>query len=239
MFKRLKTIAVYILLVLPAIVFSQDVKTTIPKNAFIYLPVVKQTQQKLWSTHPAPWLIGALIEQESCISLKHSKCWNPQSKLETSRELGLGFGQITKAYKADGSIRFDSLYEMRKRHPTELAQANWETLMNRPDIQISMLMLQMKDNYSSVFLSKVTNPVDRYAFSDAAYNGGMGDVNKERRLCGLKQGCDPQKWFEHVEHTCVKGTKAIYGTRTACFINREHVYNVLVLRSEKYKPYLR
>jgi membrane-bound lytic murein transglycosylase MltF len=39
---------------------------------------------------------------------------------------------------------------------------------------------------------------------DAAYNGGYGGLQQERRACGQRAGCDPQKWFAHVEQVCLK-----------------------------------
>lgn len=43
---------------------------------------------------------------------------------------------------------------------------------------------------------------DRWAMALAGYNGGPGWVQRDRRLCGAVGGCDPDKWFEHVElHT--------------------------------------
>ncbi len=82
----------------------------------------------------------------------------------------------------------------------------------------------------------VTSPQAALAFADAAYNGGMNGVQSDRRACGLKQGCDPQQWFGNVESTCTKSRAALYGKRSACDINRQHVQAVMQLRSAKYRP---
>lgn len=84
----------------------------------------------------------------------------------------------------------------------------------------------------------VRSPINRLAFADAAYNGGMGGVQKERRACGLKTGCDPQQWFGHVEHVCLKSRRVLYGNRSACDINRHHVHDVINVRSVKYRGWL-
>ena len=46
-----------------------------------------------------------------------------------------------------------------------------------------------------------------------------------------------QQWFGHVEHTCMKSRAPLYGNRSACDINREHVNLVMRVRSAKYAPF--
>lgn len=72
-------------------------------------------------------------------------------------------------------------------------------------------------------------------FADAAYNGGVGGLDKERRACKLSSGCDHTKWYNNVEHYCLKSKVAIYGNRSACDINRHHVNDVTRIRADKYK----
>ena len=81
-----------------------DVKTYVPKNAELYLPMVKDEVDKYFKEVPIKHYFGSLIEQESCIHLQAKKCWNPKSELRTKREIGIGFGQITKAFKEDGEV---------------------------------------------------------------------------------------------------------------------------------------
>ena len=40
---------------------------------------------------------------------------------------------------------------------------------------------------------------DKWALSQAAYNGGPGWIKRERRLCAATPGCDPRRWYRHVE----------------------------------------
>lgn len=182
---------------------------------------------------PKRHLIASLIEHESCISLTHSRCWDPTSRLKSAREEGAGLFQITRAYRADGSIRFDALDELRTKYKTELYQLNWLNIYSRPDLQIRAGILKSKENYL-LFEKYAANTDEALAFADAAYNGGISGVNNERRACLLTKGCDPSKWFGHTEKLCLKSKTALYGTRSACDINRYHVRDVLLKRSHKY-----
>lgn len=142
-------------------------------------------------------------------------------------------GQITRAYRADGTLRFDALADLRSRH-AELQGWSWANVYQRPDLQLRAIVLMSRGNYQDIH-RLVKDPQAALAFADAAYNGGMGGVQSDRRACALKRGCDPQQWFSNVEATCTKSQTAIYGKRSACDINREHVRNVMLVRSAKYR----
>jgi len=216
---------------------APDVKTYIPKNAYPLLPVIKAEVTRIMPEAPSLGYFGALGEQESCISLTHSRCWLPTSELKTSREQGIGIFQVTRAYKADGSLRFDALKEIRDKNSAELKELSWLTVKVRPDLQIRAMVLMINASYDRLF--QVKDPWARLAMTDAAYNGGDGGVSKERLQCGLTKGCDPQQWFGHVEMIKIKSQKPIYGTRSPYFINREHVENDLHLRLPKYEAYFK
>jgi hypothetical protein len=206
--------------------------TDIPPQAYQYFSVVKHEVSVYLPEVKQTSYFAALIEHESCISLTHSKCWNPASSLKTSREEGAGLGQITRAYNTNGSIRFDLLTEMRLRH-ADLKELSWSNVYQRPDLQIRSMVLLSKTNYSR--LSVVSNQADRMAMMDAAYNGGVGGVLNERVACGLAKGCNPNVWFGNVEKYCLKSKAILYGNRSACDINRHHVYDVMQLRLPKYR----
>jgi hypothetical protein len=213
-----------------------DVKTYIPINAFQYLPILKQEQLRFWKDHPSPENLASLAEHESCVSLTSKKCWSPQSQLKSQREEGAGLFQTTRAYRKDGTLRFDTLTEMKNTHPV-LSEWSWENVYNRPDLQIRAAILMSRDNYK--FFSRFTpDRRDALYFGDAGYNGGVTGVQNERRACYMTTGCDPTKWFGHVELHCLKSKDALYGQRSACDINRHHVKDVFLNRSEKYKPYM-
>jgi hypothetical protein len=212
-----------------------DVKTYIPINSLKYLPMLRDTQRQFFPDLPTPWYLGGLIEQESCISLTYKSCWNPTTQLKTSREWGAGLSQITVSYAANGAVRGDNLADLRRRHYAELKEMSWSNIIQRPDLQIRSIILMTRDNYKTLY--NVSDTAERINFADAAYNGGMGGLNKDRRLCGLTRNCNPQIWFKNVEVTCSKSKKAIYGNRSACDINRTHVSSVRYLRMNKYEKY--
>lgn len=202
---------------------------TLPPGYLKYGPTLEVERVKYWPDHPDPAALAALVEQESCVSLKSSRCWNPAAKLKTSREEGAGMGQITRAYREDGSERFDALAELRGRYFEELGALTWDNVYSRPELQLRALVLKSKDS-----AAPFTSSEGWLHFGDAAYNGGLAGVQKERRACKLSDGCDPAKWFGHVEVHCMKSRRAIYGGRSACDINREHVRNVFKVRRAKY-----
>ena len=212
-----------------------DAHTYIPANAPALVPTVRAEQSRLWADHPAPYMLAGLIEQESCISLTHSRCWSPTSRLKTPREEGAGLGQITRAWRPDGSLRFDAIADQRARHP-ELAALSWANVYQRPDLQIRTIVLMSRD-LGGQALRVAATPIDALAMADAGYNGGWGGVQSDRRACQIKTGCNPGTWFAHVERTCSKSRVPIYGSRSACDINREHVTNVVRVRSVKYAPF--
>lgn len=183
-------------------------------------------------------LVPALIEHESCISLKHSRCWDPSSRLKTTREEGAGFFQLTRAYNSSGGIRFDVISELRSKYPKELYELNWLNVYQRPDLQIRAGILKSKENYLQ-FENVAENTIEALAFADAAYNGGISGVNTERRACYISSSCDHTRWFGNVELFCMKSKAALYGNRSACDINRHHVRDVVLVRSYKYSKLLK
>jgi hypothetical protein len=205
----------------------------VPPGAKVYCPMLQAEQRRLWPDHPDPAALCALVEQESCVSLASPRCWNPKAKLKTAREEGAGMGQITRAFRADGSLRFDALADLRARYRSELGEWSWDNAYTRPDLQLRGIVLLSRDAARPFRQAPAM-----LAFGDAAYNGGPGDTVKERRACALTRDCDPRQWFGHVEAHCLKSRQPLYGGRSACNINREHVRNVLQVRRARYVPFV-
>lgn len=203
----------------------------LPGHSAQYLPMVQQAKNTHWPDHPAPYVLGGMVEQETCITLKHSRCWSPQARLKTSREEGAGLGQLTRTWRSDGSVRFDALAEMRSQHPA-LRGLTWANIYDRPDLQAAALVLKSRGDYRA--LAAVADPMQRVTMQVAAYNRGLGGVQNERRACHIKTGCDPQQWWGHVETTCTASRAPIYGGRSACDINRQHVTKVMRVRAPRY-----
>jgi len=207
-------------------------KEDIPPRAFKYLPYMYQEVYRLLPDFKTPFYFGALIEHESCISLCWSKCWNPKSRLKTSREEGAGLGQITRAWYRNGRLRFDTLADLKRRFRKELEELNWNNIYNKPRLQIRAMVLLWKGNWYK--FPKDLPYVSRLAFSDASYNQGYWRTYKDRQLCKLKANCNPIYWFDNVEKTCTASKRKLYGNRSPCDISRHHVRDVLLNRLPKY-----
>lgn len=208
--------------------FGRSAQAAVPAQAHQFLPVLSAELDRAWPGAPDRAYMGGLIDHESACPAPRS-CWKPTARLKSSREEGAGLGQLTRAWRKDGSLRFDKLAEMRQAHPA-LRELSWTTIYQRPDLQIRTMVVMVKADYQR-FMSTAA----ALHFADAAYNGGWGGVQQERRACGLKAGCDPQRWFGHVERVCLKSRAPIYGNRSACDINRHHVHDVIHNRAPKYR----
>ena len=218
---------------------AADVRTYVPENARPLLPQLRQVQLDYWPEHPYPSYFGALIEQESCISLTHSKCWNSRSQLKTAREEGAGLGQFTRAYRADGTMRFDAIAEVRALDPKGLAAFTWATVYVRADLSMRAILVKVKDCALRLEQQTDAGPFDIMALCDSAYNGGFGGLLQDRRLCGTRPPCNPNVWFGNVENTSVKSREKWQGYGQSAFmINREHVTNALYVRRPKYQAAL-
>ncbi len=204
----------------------------IPPHAFDHKETIRKELDLYFPDIPYYNYLPSLIEHESCQYLKHKRCWRSNSKLETKKELGVGLGQITKAYDKYGNVRFDSLAGMTHNYPKELADANWVTIQNRPDVQIRMMILMLRDDYKRLYM--IPNRYARLQMTDASYNGGLGAVKKSRLKCGLAEDCDPDLWFDNVENHCTKSRRVLYGQRSACDIWLDHVDDVINNRLPKY-----
>ncbi len=68
--------------------------------------------------------------------------------------------------------------------------------------------------YNRWHLARVpaTSPCDRWAFALSAYNGGLGWVNRDRRLAA-ERGVDDQRWWCHVEHHTARAAWAEHENR--------------------------
>jgi hypothetical protein len=214
---------------------AQDVRTFIPAQAPLHLPTLKALQVKHWPTMPAPAVLAGQIEKESCITLKHSRCWNATSRLKSAREEGAGMPQITRTWRADGSLRFDALAEIKALHP-ELAALNWANVYQLPNLQLLTVVLKNRDNWAA--FAGVRDPGQRLIFSTLAYNRGVGGVRSEMRACALTPGCDPQRWTGHVERTCTASRQPLYGVRSACDISRGYPEDVIERRAPKYRGWM-
>ena len=195
----------------------------LPPQSAPHLPVLAAEASRLRSPVPA-WILAGQIDHETACPNK-KKCWNPAVEFHTTREQGVGLGQITRVFG-----RFDALAEMRVAHRAELAGWSWEKV-NDPVYQLRALVLKNADNH------KALAPLfaDPLAPVLTAYNRGIGGIRADRRLCQVTADCDPSRWAGHVALSCAGPKAVIPGTKlTACQISRKYAPDVLV-RAGKYR----
>ena len=197
----------------------------LPPNALLYLPILVSEYHRNWPDIAIPSTLASQVEQETCISLRSKGCWNPHTELKTSREYGFGLGQITI------TRQFNTFTDVQKLDPTLAA---WK-FSNRydPTMQLRALVLKDKQGYQSVKGS--SDEASHLAFTFAAYNGGLGGLLSDRRVCAATPGCNQGVWFGNVEGTSLKAKSAASGYGQSFFqINREYVVNVMTVRRLKY-----
>lgn len=64
------------------------------------------------------------------------------------------------------------------------------------------------------------NECEQYSMGLSAYSGGLGFLNRDRKLAASK-GADPSRWWNHVEH---------WSTRAAWAFKENRLYMVYVLK---------
>lgn len=233
--RRVLAAFVFAALAIGSAAHGQNVRTFVPAGAVRYAPLLAERQHAVWPQAPEPWTLGGLVEQESCITLKHSRCWNPRAELKTSREYGFGFGQVTVAYNADGSERFNKFTELRTAHAS-LRDWTWANRYD-PAYQLTAVVEMTAALWRRI--PPAASVTDQWAMTLSSYNGGIGALLQDRRLCANTTGCDPTRWFGNVEKTSLKSKapQPGYGNRSWFAINRDHARNVLILRRDKYRQF--
>lgn len=198
------------------------------ERATRYIEVLHSELGTLWPDFQAPDVLAGQIEQETCITLEHRKCWNPAAELNTDREYGFGLGQLTK------TSTFDAFAEAKKYD--SLKNWYWDDRFN-PLYQLRILVLTDRNNYQTFPWAATED--DREAFMLSAYNGGKGSVLKDRVTCRFTSGCDPSRWFRNIELTSAKSKMAIkaYGGASLFQINRNYVKRILTERRTKYTEF--
>lgn len=208
----------------------------VPPNAQALAPVAVQEIERYWPAVPRRSYIGALVEKETCITLKHRTCWSPSARLKTSREEGAGLGQFTRAWSASGALRFDALAEVRDMAPDDLRELTWETVYLRADLGVRALLIKLRDCHGRLSRLGVDGDMVRLAFCDAAYNGGFGGLQQDRKLCALTKGCDADQWFGHVELHSNKSRAKWQGYGASAYdINRAHVRGTVLLEPRRWR----
>ncbi|MGE5515073.1 MAG: lytic murein transglycosylase [Bacteroidota bacterium] len=197
----------------------------VPAAAVPLIPVLRGEIAARWPDLAIPSALAAQVEQETCISLKSKGCWNPRTELKTSREYGFGLGQLTV------TSRFNAWDEVRGMD-AGLRDWRWE---DRYDARLQLRALVVKDRFNARSFATAATPADQLAFAFAAYNGGIGGALSDIKQCRATTGCDPGRWFGHVERTSLKARAKVAGYGQSFFdINRGYVRAVLIERRLKY-----
>lgn len=196
-----------------------------PAAAVPLLPVLKAEQVAYWQGMPYPSVLGSQIEQETCPGLKSRQCWNPHAELKTSREYGFGLGQITI------TSSFDNLAVSRGLDPS---LRDWR-FEDRFDARRQLRVIVLMDRGIFGKIPGAATSADQVQFMLAAYNGGAGGLSSDRRVCVQTAGCDPARWFGHVERTSLKARTKVQGYGQSFFeISRGYVSNIWVVRRARY-----
>jgi hypothetical protein len=183
---------------------------------------------QFWAAMPLPSTLPAQMEQETCSSLHSPKCFNPRAELRTPREYGFGLGQLTV------TPSFNNFSEVKNTQP---ALKTW--LWNqRFDAEKQIVALLTMDRQAFKACSTLmAGPDDALQCAFSVYNGGLGGLRADRRLCANTKGCDPTRWFGNVERVSTKAKVPAKGYGQSFYqINRGYVRNIVLVRRPKYEP---
>lgn len=195
-----------------------------------HFELLNKTINDIWPELPAEHrtFFPAQIEQESL--------WNQYAQLcvpkpSCARELGIGFGQFTI------TPRMNVWQEATQSHP-KLRGWKWE---DRFDAEMQFIAIVVKDKglYQRC-RPLMDSDAGGMSCTASSYNGGFGGFQADRRLCGNTEGCNPRRWYGHIELTSTKAKTAVQGYGHSFYqINRDYVRLVQHHRARKYVDYMR
>ena len=92
-----------------------------------------------------------------------------------------------------------------------LVNCDPETDLFDPICQLKAHKLYMNRLFNA-YRPRFDNPT---VLAQVAYNGGYGNLRKEINACIMRPGCNPRKWYRHVERICLRA-------EWACRENRDY-----------------
>ena len=189
-----------------------------------YLPELRRVISAHWPAAPVREAFAGQIEQESQ--------WKKTARLHTSREDGRGLAQLTIAYNADGSERFNAFRDAVRIK----ALRGWDWRKDPENVRYQMTYLVMTDrsNFSTLERLFATN-TDRWGAALVAYNAGMGTVLQRRSLAKLKSPELAGSWFGGLDKIRLPyESRKLYG-RDLGEMRNEYPRLILHVRAPKYR----
>ena len=185
-----------------------------------HLPALKTAIDTHWPAAPMRHYIAAQIEQESA-------GWNPRAELKTSREYGIGLAQITIAYNADGTERFNNF----KAAQRIFKDWKWEDRFN-VKYQLGYAVINDRSSFQQV--SRLMRDDDsRWRASLVSYNAGYGTV-LQRRALAIRSGVPADRWVGGLDQVAMPyEQKLLYG-RPLGKMRNEYPHIICDVRAPKY-----
>lgn len=158
----------------------------LPRAALPYKAELQLQARRVFGPDAPVALLAAQIEAESS--------WRPRA---ISRSGDKGLAQIG---------RHARIYLSRIRPgpgPGDPHNARW-----------SMSAMAWYDYHLRDAIQGTANDCEKWKMALASYNGGLGWLVKERKLCARAKACDPSKWSGHVERFSARSKWAYKENRT-------------------------
>jgi membrane-bound lytic murein transglycosylase MltF len=168
------------------LIAAHPVPPFIPQAAHVFKVELQREARKAFGAGAPVALFAAQIEAESS--------WNPRAK-SPSGDLGLAQIKTTTAR-----------YLARIRPGPGTGSAR--------DPTWSIKAMLWYNYHLREAIPWAANDCERWKMALASYNGGLGNVFKERTLCARAKGCDPGRWSGHVERFGARGKRAYRENRT-------------------------
>ena len=201
-------------------------KAKLPGQAKQYLPVLIYELDRGWHDSDT-------ITRERLAGIPNQESnWKVNAHLRTDREHGCGLGQATIAYNKDGSVRFDTIAELKKLD-SSLSTWDWKDCTNA-QFQLRGMVLKTHSDSRQCYAIMLDSK-EAIACTAAKYNGGAGSIIKRTRLCNSDPNCNPRVWFDNLETKCAQSrVKAAGYGESFCEINSKYPSRVF----EKSKPFI-